>query len=271
MTEHRDPFDDALAGAARDYNRPPASVPRDRMWDSIRAQRAARAATSRKTSPSWRRIALAAAAVLVLGITIGRVYERLAGGHPASAVASTTAAPYDSADVAGPVPDTNPATAAPAQRVAAGRSSGGAPGASALPPTGRDTAARERTLDSGAPGAGLGYRLAVVQHLAGTEAMLTAFRVAAQRGTVDPDIPAWARRLVRETRLLAAAPAAASDPVMQRLLDDLELVLVQIANYTPSGPNDAQSLEIIEHSIERRNVIPKLRATVPAGFRSAGT
>jgi hypothetical protein len=93
----------------------------------------------------------------------------------------------------------------------------------------------------------------VLEHLAGAEAMLTSFRTAAKRGDVDAQITAWARKLLTTTRLLQAS-AAQQDPTMKRLLDDLELVLVQIAQYTSTGTHSAEELDLIEHSIERRGV-----------------
>src|SRR5436190_799831 len=114
------------------------------------------------------------------------------------------------------------------------------------------------------------YRLAVVEHLAGTEAMLTSFRAAAKHGEVDAQITTWARNLLTTTRLLQAS-AAQEDPTMKRLLDDLELVLVQIAQYASAGAHRAEELELIEHSIERRGVIGKLQTNIPARLTRAGT
>jgi hypothetical protein len=116
----------------------------------------------------------------------------------------------------------------------------------------------------------MSYRLAVVEHLASTDAMLTSFRAAAKRGEVDAQITTWARNLLTTTRLLEAS-AAQEDPTMKRLLDDLELVLVQIAQYTSAGPHRAEELELIEHSIERRGVIGKLHTNIPARLSPAGT
>ena len=58
---------------------------------------------------------------------------------------------------------------------------------------------------------------------------------------------------------------------MKRLLEDLELVLVQIVQYTTRGTNDPEDLDLIEQSINKRGVITKLRGTVPgpAMFRRA--
>ena len=114
----------------------------------------------------------------------------------------------------------------------------------------------------------MAYRLAVVEHLAGTEAMLTSFRAAAKHGEVDAQITTWARNLLTTTRLLQAS--AAEDPTMKRLLDDLELVLVQIAQYKSANPHRAEELELIEHSIERRGVIGKLHTNIPARVAPAG-
>ena len=116
----------------------------------------------------------------------------------------------------------------------------------------------------------MAYRLAMLQHLAGTEAMLISFRAAAKTGEVDAQLTKWARDLLTTTRLMQASPAA-TDPTMKRLLDDLELVLVQIAHYTATGEHRAEELDLIEHSIERRGVLPKLRTTIPTGNVPAGT
>jgi hypothetical protein len=58
---------------------------------------------------------------------------------------------------------------------------------------------------------------------------------------------------------------------MKRLLDDLELVLAQIAQYSATGTHSSEELELIEHSIQRRDVIGKLRTTIPARLQPAGT
>jgi hypothetical protein len=63
-----DRFDERLREAARDYNAPPP-VPRDDMWAEIAARRAAERSTVVRP---WMRWGIAAAAVLVLGIAIGR-------------------------------------------------------------------------------------------------------------------------------------------------------------------------------------------------------
>ncbi|HEY7235363.1 MAG TPA: hypothetical protein VH539_14515 [Gemmatimonadaceae bacterium] len=263
MTDHpTDDFDDRIRAAARDYNRP-GETPRERMWTEIRAARARRATVP--AQPIWTRrlwlIPLAAAAVLIFGIVIGRSYDRWTetpnAGQQIAGI--PVPAPTPAPDITAP-PDSSTHTAPDVLR--------SAPIAPRAPRPAPRATPRSRPFNGEA--ATTAYRLAVVEHLAGTEAMLMSFRAAAKRGEVDAQITAWARNLLTTTRLLEAS-AAQDDPTMKRLLEDLELVLVQIAQYTSAGPHHAEELELIEHSIERRGVIGKLHTNVPARLAPAGT
>ena len=102
MTDHpSDDFDERLRAAARDYNRP-ADVPRERMWTAIRAARASRATVpvpQRRTRRVWF-VPAAAAAVLIIGIAIGRVSQ------------NWTVAPGTSLDVS-PKPDSRATSPGP--------------------------------------------------------------------------------------------------------------------------------------------------------------
>ena len=117
------------------------------------------------------------------------------------------------------------------------------------------------------------YRLAVVEHMARTEVLLTSFRAQARtsegEANADAQFGALARDLLRNTRLLLATRTN-DDPALTRLLEDLELVLMQISQYTAEGRRG--DLDAINQSLDRRNVLPKLRSTIPAGASaSAGT
>ena len=74
-----DRMDELLAEAARDYNAP-ADVPRDEIWSRIQAERGAR---RRDRSPNrvwiWPTVGIAAAALLAVGVTLGRRMERSDG------------------------------------------------------------------------------------------------------------------------------------------------------------------------------------------------
>lgn len=262
MTDHpTDDFDELLRSAARDYNRP-GDVPRERMWTEIRAARARRATVSAQPVKKHRLwfVPLAAAAVLVIGIAIGRAYDNWRTQTGPINVVEAPATPQRAPTV--PKIDTT-------------RHIDSAPRATRHTPHAAENAVAvahnaPRSHPFNGNDASMAYRLAVFEHLAGTEAMLTSFRAAAKRGEVDAQITTWARNLLTTTRLLEAS-AAQEDPTMKRLLDDLELVLVQIAQYTSAGPHRAEELELIEHSIERRGVIGKLHTTIPARLGPAGT
>ncbi|HEY2377136.1 MAG TPA: hypothetical protein VGH98_14265 [Gemmatimonadaceae bacterium] len=263
MTDHpSDDFDEMLRSAAQDYNRP-GETPRERMWTEIRAARARRA-TAVAPSIGPRRlwvIPFAAAAMLVIGIAIGRLYERRVPKTEGARVAlnrpESTSTPPTSPVVVDSNPKVHsmPSAPHPTPRV--------------TPNTAPNTVDVPRSQPFNDHSENMAYRLAVMEHLAGTEAMLTSFRSAAKRGEVDAQITTWAKNLLTTTRLLEAS--AQEDPTMKRLLDDLELVLVQIAQYSNSGAHHAEELDLIEHSIERRGVIGKLHTTIPARLSPAGT
>lgn len=266
MTKPNDELDELLRIAARDYNRPD-TTPRDQMWESIRAQRA-RGGTVQHPRP-WRRFILpaAAAAVLVLGVLIGRTYERITGSHATMPnVAGKTASPDSGTSGRTQPVAPLPVVASVPDSTGEGSPAALAPRSAHLIPRGSRTSPPAQRP----PSPNLVFRLAVVEHLAGTEALLTSFRDEAARGDVDVQITSWARKLLTTTRLLQTA-AAQQDPTMKRLLDDLELVLVQIAQYSPTNPHRTEELELIEHSIQRRGVIGKLRATNSARFAPSGT
>jgi hypothetical protein len=236
-----DQLDEVLSEAARDYNAP-GDVPRDPMWARIAEARRQKPTTPRvaKRVWVWSGAGIAAALLIATGISIGRRLER------SSPLAGTTAASRDTGsrrDSARSVTPTRELAAAP-----------------------RDTSAttREPSRETSAPARDgtLAYQLVVLQHLAGTEAMITSFRASARSGETDAHVSKWARDLLGTTRLLEASPAA-DDPMMKRLLEDLELVIVQIVQYTNRGTNDPEELDLIEQSIKKRGVITKLRGTLP--------
>jgi len=267
------------------YNDPPV-MPREALWSRIEAERgkAGRSGGNARVIPldprrNWWLGALAVAAVLALGIALGRISMRQEGerqgtaGPPVASVdapaerepgsgAREESEPGSPAigDVA-VAADTTPAAATPAavepERVAPRRRAPGwaVPQQLAAAPS----APQRRRAEPSAPDL---YRLASQQMLGQAEALLIQYRtdVAAER--IDPAIGRWARDVLTSTRLLLDSPAA-EDPGMHDLLEDLELVLAQIVQRT--GQADSLDDEMIDRTIEDSELLPRLRGAIPAG------
>jgi hypothetical protein len=271
------------------YHAPPAT-PRDALWSRIEAERGkagAGPAGDGRVIPiaprrNWWLGALAVAAVLALGIALGRISMRqeserqgAAGPPVASADRSSDREPESGAigesapatpelgDVA-VAADTAPAAVVPApaganpERVAPRRAPGWAAPQqqlAAAPSAPERRPARASASDL--------YRLASQQMLGQAEALLVQYRtdVAAER--MDPAIGRWARDVLTSTRLLLDSPAA-EDPGMRDLLEDLELVLAQIVQRT--GQSVSLDDEMIGRTIEDRDLLPRLRGAIPAGI-----
>jgi hypothetical protein len=106
------------------------------------------------------------------------------------------------------------------------------------------------------------YRLATVDHLGQSEAFLTLFRASVRSGRQERLASATARQLLASNRLLLDSPAA-RDPKIRVLLEDLELVLAELAQLSPDArPGDR---ELIREDLERGGMLSRLRTVVPAG------
>jgi hypothetical protein len=270
-----DRMDEIIRNAARDYH-VPKTPPRDEMWASIeQARRQAGVTAIRRSDRSrWIWTSIGVAAVLVIGFAVGQRYEHARTADVASAPDTSTVIPgvvvartaQDSVatDADKRSPNTNAVSRdkapPPAVRQFVERAPASGSGDHNAVPSHDDPTATD----------GLAFRLTVLQHLAGTEAMLTTFRAEAKSGEVDTRLTIWARDLVRTTHMLQASAVASNDPTLKRLLDDLELVLLQISQYTAKSPHRAEELELIQRSIDKRGVMSKLRSTTPAAV-PAGT
>ena len=133
---------------------------------------------------------------------------------------------------------------------------------------GRWTAEPRRTGPAPVAAAGggdrgpLAYRVAAAQYLTRTEALLTGFRSEARSGQADAQFAQQARDLLGTTRLMLDSPAA-QDGRLKGLLEDLELVLAQIAQLPPRG--DTEEVQLINQGLEQRSVLLRLRTANPAG------
>ncbi len=228
-----DRFDEFLKSALAELD-PVPPAPRDEMWAQIEPQ--LRIAKGRRRHWPQRRVwlgwGMGLAAMLAVGFGIGRftATEPALRSTPARVAVQTDSAPAA-------------ATATPGSPVVTSRPAAAAPEAN-------------RTA----------YRLVVAQYMSSAEALLTTFRTQ-PRGSLDPDIAGWAGDLLTNTRMLLDSPAA-DDPKVAALLEDLELIIAQIARL--SAPS-AEEREIIRDGMNRTAVLPRLRATLPAGPSAAGT
>ncbi|HEX6133987.1 MAG TPA: hypothetical protein VFZ24_08485 [Longimicrobiales bacterium] len=109
------------------------------------------------------------------------------------------------------------------------------------------------------------YRLAATQHMQRTETLLAT--LAVDGGAEAGEMSRWARDLLTDTRLLLGSPAA-EDPATRRLLQDLELVLLQIAGIPAARAEE--EVELIQDGINQSDVLLRLRAAT-AGPALVGT
>lgn len=110
------------------------------------------------------------------------------------------------------------------------------------------------------------YRTAAAAHLSRTESFLTMYRADRGSDELGGEIGPWAQSLLTDTRLLLGSPAA-RDPELERLLQDLELILAQIVQRRSEDPQDA---ELIEEGMEERQLLFRLRAASTAGPAVSG-
>jgi hypothetical protein len=106
------------------------------------------------------------------------------------------------------------------------------------------------------------YRLATTEHLSQSEAFLTLFRASVQQGGNERLASATARQLLATNRLLLDSPAA-SDARTRTLLQDLELVLAEIAQLSPQPRS--RDLDLIKEGLDQGGVLSRLRTAVPSG------
>jgi hypothetical protein len=263
-----DRIDDMIRDEARDYNEPPAT-PRAEMWERIEMARrsggslvaatavtaAARPAPRARIAPLFR-LGIGIAALLALGIGIGRRMERadtqrtpvVAASPSASPSARTPAGVMDSASVIAPESASGGRELASTR---AERRPGDLPALLA--------SHNERRAGAGAAA----YEMALGQHLGQSEAFLTLFRSSVRSGRMDPVAFATARQLLSTNRLLLDSRAGAS-PASRQLLQDLELVLAQIAQLGAAG--DSSDVHMVTEDMDRGDVLPRLRTAVPAGI-----
>lgn len=114
---------------------------------------------------------------------------------------------------------------------------------------------------AGTPAPTEAQRITTGDHLGRVEAFLTGFRADVRSGRADAVAPDEARRLLAATRILLDSPGG-RDARIQPLLEDLELVLAEIAQLPAES---GQDLDLITTGLDRRGTIARLRSAVPTG------
>jgi hypothetical protein len=202
------------------------------MWEAIQAGRRAARVAPRRLTPvrTPLRYGIGIAALLALGIAIGRITVPERPAAPAATgnvTAQTTSQPIPDqpAVTATPIPDSrSPAPSSPPV------------------PERSEVAALFATGD----------------HLTQVETFLTEF------GTRAPaaDFAGQAQDLLTNTRLLLDSKRVA-DVRTRKLLEDLELVLAQIATLNPRQRR--QDLDLIADGLAQSHLRTRLRNAIPAG------
>ena len=111
-------------------------------------------------------------------------------------------------------------------------------------------------------------RATAYDHLGETEVFLTEVRSDLRAGRGDADRAERSRELLARTRLLLQSREA-QGPAVTRLLEDLELLLAEIAALPENGRRRSADAALVEETLTQNDIIPRIRTTLPA--RNAGT
>ncbi len=189
-------LDQLLNDAARSYRVPPAA-PLDSMWAGIEREAFAESARPHR-AVRWTLLSAAAAAVLLLGVAVGRYTAPIDRPHEASIA-------------------TSPMT-----------------------------------------GANDPYQRTTVELLGRTAVLLTGLRTPSA-SKPNAELSAQAGQLLTTTRRLLDSPVG-TDPRMRDLLQDLELVLAQVARL--QSPRQRADIALITNALEERDLVPRVRSAV---------
>jgi hypothetical protein len=113
-------------------------------------------------------------------------------------------------------------------------------------------------------------RALTLNHLGQTEVFLTEVRADLTSGRRDPQRAERSRELLTRTRLIMASDAARA-PAVDRLLEDLELVLAQIAALPDTGTRRSTDARLLRERLQVGTVLPRIRTILPGPSSTAGT
>lgn len=271
-----EPLDPTLSALARDYNAPPIT-PREAIWAGIERNRERAAAVVtplplKRRMVRWIPIAAGIAALLALAFAFGRFSTQAAAPSIADrAPISDSVRPDTSRLPEAPSLATDPTDAAEEQRLESPGEAAPRRAPRTRTPLG-DSPAMQLVSDDPAPGGSSAndrdaapdaFDVVAARHLSRSEVFLTLFRDALRGEEPAAELsPATARQLLVRNRLLLDSPAA-RDPRMRRLLEDLELVLAQIAQLPDE--NQTEDSDLITDGMEAGDVLTRLRSATSTG------
>lgn len=242
--------EDRLIGETLAHLHQPPEPPVDEMWSNIeqRAFPAVRILPMRPNrSVHWHSPAIAAAAALVIGTAIGwsiapRATVVRATTLPARPpVNASTPERAPSSDLASRVEPGNAGTVASARPLT--RAGAGSPAVL--------TAAARGSADvQDIPGGS-----DMSRYLYRTSVLLASLPSEHSGSVSDTAIATRASGLLTQTHLLLDSPAGA-DPTLHRLLEDLELVLAQVARLRARG--NGTDLQLIHQALTVHDVLPRV-------------
>jgi hypothetical protein len=103
------------------------------------------------------------------------------------------------------------------------------------------------------------YQRTMQEFLGSTAVLIAALPANGRPGTNDTKLTEQARALLGTARLLLDSPVG-KDQRTKDLLEDLELVLAQVARLQSQRPGEA--LTMINEALEERDVVPRIRSAV---------
>jgi hypothetical protein len=148
--------------------------------------------------------------------------------------------------------------------IGVGRYSMSAPGVDSL--AARDTATV--AVDSQPGSESSPVRVAMNEHLVKTAMLLTSVVSRDPDARPRADVTAWSQELLSTTRMLLDSPEVISDDETRRLLEDLEVVLMQIMQSRGTAAPEARRAPT--ETMRETNLLPRVRAAVTTASRATG-
>jgi hypothetical protein len=111
-------------------------------------------------------------------------------------------------------------------------------------------------------------RVAMNEHLVKTAMLLTSVVSRDPDARPRADIAAWSQELLSTTRMLLDSPEVVADDATRRLLEDLEVVLMQIIQSRGTAAPEARRAP--SETMRETNLLPRVRAAVSTASVSTG-